>query len=104
MGPSAAGSKDILVPPGGRTQLDWVHSRLNPKLFWVLPEQDPTRLGLAEQDPSLMGLAAGGPCRTSKSARRPLAIFLLLLVFCLVLWSRHLVLWSLGTYGLRESE
>jgi len=30
--------------------------------------------------------------------------FLLLFVFCLVRWSRHLVLWSLGTYGLRESE
>jgi hypothetical protein len=42
-------------------------------------------------------------CRTSKSARRPLTIFLLF-VFCLVRWSRHLVLWSLGTYGLREFE
>jgi hypothetical protein len=28
----------------------------------------------------------------------------LLFVFCLVRWSRHLVLWSLETYGLRESE
>jgi hypothetical protein len=45
-------------------------------------------------------------CRTSKNQRgvRWRLFIIYYLWFCLVLWSRHLVLWSLGTYGLRESE